>query len=65
MIADAIAERERLGQPALAAGSPFPHGKLDSLTGLRRWSRGWAAPIDYKALDGAPVDLVVPAVVAA
>ena len=58
MIADAIAERERLGSTGFGGGVAIPHGKLDELDRVYALVARLAAPIDYKAIDGAPVDLV-------
>ena len=57
-IADAVAERERLGSTGFGGGVAIPHGKLDSLDKVYAIVARLAAPIDYKAIDGAPVDLV-------
>jgi PTS system nitrogen regulatory IIA component len=57
-IADAIAERERLGSTGFGGGVAIPHGKLDKLDRIYAMVVRLAAPIDYKAIDGQPVDLV-------
>jgi len=57
-IADAIGERERLGSTGFGGGVAIPHGKLESLDKVYAIVARLAAPIDYKAIDGAPVDLV-------
>lgn len=57
-IADAIAERERLGSTGFGAGVAIPHGKLDKLDRVYALAARLAAPIDYKAVDGQKVDLV-------
>src|SRR5687767_5180454 len=56
-IADSIAERERLGSTGFGGGVAIPHGKLDKLDRVYALVTRLAAPIDYKAIDGAPVDL--------
>lgn len=58
LIADAIADRERLGSTGFGGGVAIPHGKLDSLDRVYALVARLSAPIDYKAIDGAPVDLV-------
>lgn len=58
LIADAIAERERLGSTGFGGGVAMPHGKLESLDRVYAMVARLAAPIDYKAIDGGPVDLV-------
>ena len=57
-IGDALAERERLGSTGFGGGVAIPHGKLDGLDHIYCLVARLAAPIDYKAVDGAPVDLV-------
>ena len=56
-IAD-VAERERLGSTGFGGGVAIPHGKLDKLDRIYAMVVRFAAPIDYKAIDGQPVDLV-------
>lgn len=58
VIADAIAERERLGSTGFGGGVAIPHGKLGGLEQVYALVARIAAPIDYKAVDGEPVDLV-------
>lgn len=57
-IADAIAEREQLGSTGFGGGVAIPHGKLDSLDRVYALVARLAAPVDYKSIDRAPVDLV-------
>ena len=57
-IADAIADRERLGSTGFGGGVAIPHGKLAGLDRVYALVARLAAPIDYKAIDGAPVDLI-------
>jgi PTS system nitrogen regulatory IIA component len=57
-IADSVGERERLGSTGFGGGVAIPHGKLESLDKVYAIVARLAAPIDYKAIDGAPVDLV-------
>lgn len=57
-IADAVAERERLGSTGFGGGVAIPHGKLETLDKVYAIVARLAAPVDYKAIDGAPVDLV-------
>ena len=58
LIADAIAERERLGSTGFGGGVAIPHGKLAQLDRVYALMARLAAPIDYKAIDGQEVDLV-------
>ena len=57
-IADAIAERERLGSTGFGGGVAIPHGKLDGLDRIYGLAVRLGEPLAYKAIDGAPVDLV-------
>ena len=57
VIADAIAERERLGSTGFGGGVAIPHGKLGQIARVYAMVGRLAAPIDYKAIDGQPVDL--------
>lgn len=58
LIADAIAERERLGSTGFGGGVAIPHGKLEQLDRVYALVARLAGPIDYKAIDGQHVDLV-------
>jgi PTS system nitrogen regulatory IIA component len=58
LIADAIADRERLGSTGFGGGVAIPHGKLAGLDKVYALVARLAAPIDYKAIDGTPVDLI-------
>ena len=58
LIADAIADRERLGSTGFGGGVAIPPGKLEMLDRVYALVARLATPIDYKAIDGAPVDLV-------
>jgi PTS system nitrogen regulatory IIA component len=54
----ALADRERLGSTGFGNGVAIPHGKVDGLKRIYGLVAHLAEPIDYKAIDGAPVDLV-------
>jgi len=58
IIGDAIAERERLGSTGFGGGVAIPHGKLATLDRVYALVARLAAPVDYKAVDGAKVDLI-------
>lgn len=53
-----LSEREKLGSTGFGQGVAIPHGKVDGLDRIHGFFFRLAEPIDYKALDGAPVDLV-------
>ncbi|MDQ3144757.1 MAG: PTS sugar transporter subunit IIA [Pseudomonadota bacterium] len=57
-IADSIGERERLGSTGFGGGVAIPHGKLAQLDRVYALVARLAAPVDYKAIDGARVDVV-------
>ena len=58
LIVDSIGERERLGSTGFGGGVAIPHGKLFGLDRVYALVARLATPIDYKAIDGAKVDLV-------
>lgn len=58
-VLDVILGREALGSTGFGAGTAIPHGRLDSLGHVVAVIAKLAAPIDFAALDGEPVDLVV------
>ena len=51
-------EREQLGSTGFGQGVAIPHGKIDGLTGIYGLFARLGEPVDYKAIDGRPVDLV-------
>ena len=57
-IADSLGERERLGSTGFGGGVAIPHGKLAGLDRVYALAVRLSTPIDYKAIDGAKVDLV-------
>ena len=57
-IAAAIGERERLGSTGFGNGVAIPHGKLDTIGRVYCTVARLSEPVDYKAVDGTPVDLV-------
>jgi PTS system nitrogen regulatory IIA component len=56
-IIDTLAERERLGTTGFGSGVAIPHGKVAGLKTIYAMVVRLAEPIDYKAIDGQPVDL--------
>lgn len=56
VIVDSIMEREKLGSTGFGNGVAIPHGKVDGLTNIYAMLVRLAEPVDYKAIDGAPVD---------
>jgi PTS system nitrogen regulatory IIA component len=53
-----VVERERLGSTGFGQGVAIPHGKIEGLTRIYGQFARLSEPVDYKAIDGAPVDLV-------
>ncbi len=58
LILASVAERERLGSTGFGESVAIPHGKIEGLSQIYCLFAKLAEPIDYKAIDGAPVDLV-------
>ena len=56
-IVDSILDRERLGSTGFGNGVAIPHGKIDGLPTIYAMLVRLAEPVDYKAIDGQPVDL--------
>lgn len=54
-----ITERERLGTTGFGGGTAIPHAKLAPLPGVVAVVAKLAAPVDFAALDGELVDIVV------
>lgn len=53
-----LAEREQLGSTGFGQGVAIPHGKIQGLSRIYGLFARLAEPVDYKAIDGRPVDLV-------
>ena len=57
-ILSSLSERERLGSTGFGQGVAIPHGKIEGLSRIYCLFARLAEPVDYKAIDGQPVDLV-------
>ena len=57
-ILSSIGERERLGSTGFGQGVAIPHGKIEGLARIYCMFARLSDPVDYKAIDGQPVDLV-------
>jgi PTS system nitrogen regulatory IIA component len=57
-ILSSLSEREQLGSTGFGQGVAIPHGKIDGLKRIYCLFVRLAEPLDYKAIDGRPVDLV-------
>ena len=53
-----LLEREQLGSTGFGQGVAIPHGKIEGLKRIYCLFVRLGEPIDYKAIDGRPVDLV-------
>jgi len=53
-----VTEREQLGSTGFGQGVAIPHGKIEGLASIYCLFARLSEPIDYKAIDGKPVDLV-------
>ena len=53
-----LTEREQLGSTGFGQGVAIPHGKVEGLKRIYCMFARLAEPLDYKAIDGRPVDLV-------
>ena len=52
-----LAEREQLGSTGFGQGVAIPHGKIEGLGRIYGLFARLAEPVDYKSIDGRPVDL--------
>jgi PTS system nitrogen regulatory IIA component len=57
-IYETLTERERLGSTGVGQGIAIPHGRLADITKIHGLFARLETPIDYDAVDKAPVDLV-------
>jgi PTS system nitrogen regulatory IIA component len=57
-IGESLRARERLGSTAIGHGIAIPHGRTDAFEQARGAFLRLAAPVDFGADDGEPVDLV-------
>jgi PTS system nitrogen regulatory IIA component len=57
-IVGCVGAREKLGSTGFGAGTAIPHGKIDGLSHVFGYFARLAQPVDFKAIDGLPVDLV-------
>ena len=53
-----VTEREQLGSTGFGHGVAIPHGKIEGLGRIYGLFARLSEPLDYKAIDGRPVDLV-------
>jgi PTS system nitrogen regulatory IIA component len=53
-----ISEREQLGSTGFGHGVAIPHGKVEGLKQIYCLFARLSEPLEYKAIDGHPIDLV-------
>jgi PTS system nitrogen regulatory IIA component len=53
-----VTEREQLGSTGFGQGVAIPHGKIEGLDRIYCLFVRLAEPVDYKAIDSRPVDLL-------
>jgi PTS system nitrogen regulatory IIA component len=58
VILEALLQRERLGTTGLGGGIAIPHARVPGLASFTGFFARLAKPVDFEAVDGAPVDLV-------
>jgi nitrogen PTS system EIIA component len=51
-------EREQLGSTGFGQGVAIPHTKIDGLPQIYGLFARLSDPVDYKAIDGRPIDLI-------
>jgi len=59
VIAEALAEREKKSSTGFGGGIALPHARIDGLEQPFAFFARLSTPIDYKAVDSVPVDLVL------
>jgi PTS system nitrogen regulatory IIA component len=59
VIHDALLARENLGSTGLGKGFALPHARLDALPRAFALFVRLARPIEFAAIDGQPVDLII------
>jgi PTS system nitrogen regulatory IIA component len=52
-----VVEREQLGSTGFGDGVAIPHGKVEGLASIYGLFARLSEPVDYKAIDGRPVDI--------
>jgi PTS system nitrogen regulatory IIA component len=58
LVLASLTEREALGSTGFGQGVAIPHGKIEGLTRIYCLFARLGEPVDFKAIDGKPVDLV-------
>ena len=58
IVLEGLNEREQLGSTGFGQGVAIPHAKIDGLEQIYGLFVRLGDPVEYKAIDGRPVDLV-------
>jgi PTS system nitrogen regulatory IIA component len=58
MVLAGLNEREQLGSTGFGQGVAIPHARIDGLDRIYGLFARLGEPVEYKAIDGRPVDLV-------
>jgi len=58
IVLSSLNEREQLGSTGFGHGVAIPHAKIDGLARIYGLFARLGEPVEYKAIDGRPVDLV-------
>ena len=58
-LAEGLLAREKLGSTGFGGGVAIPHAKIAGLPRIAAVMARLTQPIDYKAVDDAPVDIVI------
>ncbi len=58
VVAEMLADREKLGSTAFGGGTAIPHVRIDTIDRVHGMFLRLHRPIDYAAVDDLPVDLV-------
>jgi PTS system nitrogen regulatory IIA component len=59
LIFDALQAREKLGSTGLGKGFALPHARIEPLANRFALFARLARPIEFAAIDGRPVDLII------
>jgi nitrogen PTS system EIIA component len=57
-VTDRLVAREKLGSTGFGGGIAIPHARVDAQARVQAMLVRLAAPVDFQAVDGLPVDLV-------
>lgn len=58
-ISKGLLERERLGSTGIGEGIAIPHARFDDLQNIVCLCAKLSRPVDFDAMDGLPVDVVI------